>query len=212
MQDSARAGPASRGAGNARRPGRARRPLARAGGGCPRHGWRRCWPPGWSPAAQPGQRPRTRPPQASVPRPASRCRRARRSASRARTTPGPRRWLPPSTSRGRALTPCTTSPARTWRCARPWSLPRWNASSPPASLPPPPGRPCAAPAWSASSACRRSPIRPAPRHPPRSAVYLRVYATRVTTTSAGRQVASDGITVELTRSGGRWLVSAVLFY
>jgi hypothetical protein len=44
------------------------------------------------------------------------------------------------------------------------------------------------------------------------AVYLRVYATRVTTTSAGRQVASDGITIQLTRSGGRWLVSAVLFY
>jgi len=43
-------------------------------------------------------------------------------------------------------------------------------------------------------------------------VYLRVYATRVTTTSAGRQVASDGVTVELTRSGGWWLVSAVLFY
>jgi hypothetical protein len=43
-------------------------------------------------------------------------------------------------------------------------------------------------------------------------VYLRVYATRVTTTSAGRQVASDGVTVQLTRSGGRWLVSAVLFY
>ena len=43
-------------------------------------------------------------------------------------------------------------------------------------------------------------------------VYLRVYATRVTTTSAGRQAASDGITVQLTRSGGRWLVSAVLFY
>ena len=44
------------------------------------------------------------------------------------------------------------------------------------------------------------------------AVYLRVYGTRVTTTSAGRQVASDGITVQLTRSAGRWLVSAVLFY
>ena len=43
-------------------------------------------------------------------------------------------------------------------------------------------------------------------------VYLRIYATRVTTTSAGRQAASDGITVQLTRSGGRWLVSAVLFY
>jgi hypothetical protein len=48
--------------------------------------------------------------------------------------------------------------------------------------------------------------------PAPSAVYLRVYATRVTTTSAGRQVASDGTTVELTRTGGRWLVSAVLFY
>jgi hypothetical protein len=48
--------------------------------------------------------------------------------------------------------------------------------------------------------------------PTRDVVYLRVYATRVTTTSAGRQVASDGVTVELTRSGGRWLVSAVLFY
>ena len=43
-------------------------------------------------------------------------------------------------------------------------------------------------------------------------VYLRVYATRVTATSAGRQAASDGITVQLSRSGGRWLVSAVLFY
>jgi hypothetical protein len=50
-------------------------------------------------------------------------------------------------------------------------------------------------------------LEPAP-----SVVYLRVYATRVTTTSAGRQVASDGITVQLTRSGSRWLVSAVLFY
>ena len=48
--------------------------------------------------------------------------------------------------------------------------------------------------------------------PTPSVVYLRVYATRVTTTSAGRQAASDGITVQLTRSGGRWLVSAVLFY
>ena len=48
--------------------------------------------------------------------------------------------------------------------------------------------------------------------PAPSVVYLRVYATRVTTTAAGRQVASDGITVELTRTGSRWLVSAVLFY
>ena len=48
--------------------------------------------------------------------------------------------------------------------------------------------------------------------PTPAVVYLRVYATRVTTTSAGRQAASDGVTVELTRSGGRWLVSAILFY
>ena len=48
--------------------------------------------------------------------------------------------------------------------------------------------------------------------PTPAAVYLRVYATRVTTTSAGRQAVSDGVTVQLTRSGGRWLVSAVLFY
>ena len=48
--------------------------------------------------------------------------------------------------------------------------------------------------------------------PAPATVYLRVYATRVTTTWAGRQAASDGITVQLTRSGGRWLVSAVLFY
>jgi hypothetical protein len=48
--------------------------------------------------------------------------------------------------------------------------------------------------------------------PTASVVYLRVYATRATTSSAGRQVAGDGVTVELTRSGGRWLVSAVLFY
>jgi len=48
--------------------------------------------------------------------------------------------------------------------------------------------------------------------PTASVVYLRVYATRVTTSSARRQAASDGVTVQLTRSGGRWLVSAVLFY
>ena len=48
--------------------------------------------------------------------------------------------------------------------------------------------------------------------PAPSVVYLRVYATRVTTTSAGRQADSDGITVELTRTGGRWLVSAVLLF
>ena len=43
-------------------------------------------------------------------------------------------------------------------------------------------------------------------------VYLRVYAQRVTTTSAGRTVTSDGITVQLVRSHGRWLVARLLFY
>jgi len=41
-------------------------------------------------------------------------------------------------------------------------------------------------------------------------VYLRVHATRVTTIPGGRQVASDGITVQLTRSGSRRLAGAVL--
>jgi hypothetical protein len=40
--------------------------------------------------------------------------------------------------------------------------------------------------------------------------YLRVHATQVTTTSAGRQVASDGVPVQLTRSGGRRPAGAVL--
>jgi len=44
-----------------------------------------------------------------------------------------------------------------------------------------------------------------------SAAYLSVYATRVTVTTAGRTTGSDGITLRLTRSGTRWLVSAVLF-
>jgi hypothetical protein len=43
-------------------------------------------------------------------------------------------------------------------------------------------------------------------------VYLRVYAQRVTTTSAGRTVTSDGITVQLVRRHGRWLVARLLFY
>jgi len=42
--------------------------------------------------------------------------------------------------------------------------------------------------------------------------YLRVYATRLTVTTGGRTTDSDGITLRLTGSGGRWLVSAVLFY
>lgn len=48
--------------------------------------------------------------------------------------------------------------------------------------------------------------------PTPSTVYLRVYAARVTTTTAGRTTASDGVTLRLSRPGGRWLVSAVLFY
>jgi hypothetical protein len=50
--------------------------------------------------------------------------------------------------------------------------------------------------------------------PARSAsqLYLRIYAQRVTTTTGGRTVASDGITVQLTRRGRRWLVSSLLFY
>ena len=48
--------------------------------------------------------------------------------------------------------------------------------------------------------------------PTASVAYLRVYATRVTVTTARRTTGSDGITLRLARSGGRWLVSAVLFY
>ena len=48
--------------------------------------------------------------------------------------------------------------------------------------------------------------------PTSSVAYLRVYATRVTVTTAGRDTSSDGTTVQLTRTGGRWLVSAVLFW
>jgi hypothetical protein len=42
--------------------------------------------------------------------------------------------------------------------------------------------------------------------------YLRVYAARVTTSTAGRTAGSDGITLQLTHSGRRWLVSRLLFY
>jgi hypothetical protein len=48
--------------------------------------------------------------------------------------------------------------------------------------------------------------------PSPATVYLRVYATRVTTTTSGRITASDGVTLRLSSSAGRWLVSAVLFY
>ncbi len=45
-----------------------------------------------------------------------------------------------------------------------------------------------------------------------SVAYLSVNATRGgTVTTAGRTTDSDGITLRLTRSGGRWLVSAALF-
>jgi hypothetical protein len=42
--------------------------------------------------------------------------------------------------------------------------------------------------------------------------YLRVYAQQVTTSTAGRTVTSDGITLELTRHGRRWLVSRLLWF
>jgi hypothetical protein len=43
-------------------------------------------------------------------------------------------------------------------------------------------------------------------------VYLSVYARRITTTTAGRTVTSDGITLLLVRHHGRWLVAHLLFY
>jgi hypothetical protein len=46
----------------------------------------------------------------------------------------------------------------------------------------------------------------------RSVMYLRVCATRVTVTTADRGTGSDGTTLQLTRTAGRWLVSAVLFW
>ena len=59
----------------------------------------------------------------------------------------------------------------------------------------------------------RAVIRPDGAPSPTSSVaYLSVYATRVTVTTGGRTTGSDGITLQLTRSDGRWLVSAVLFY
>ena len=46
--------------------------------------------------------------------------------------------------------------------------------------------------------------------PTGSVACLRVYATRVTVTTAGRATASDGTTLQLTRTGGRRLAVAVL--
>jgi len=51
----------------------------------------------------------------------------------------------------------------------------------------------------------------APAPTPES-VYLRVYAVRVTTSTAGRTAVPDGITVQLARAGRRWLVARLLFY
>jgi hypothetical protein len=48
--------------------------------------------------------------------------------------------------------------------------------------------------------------------PTASTTFLRVYATRVTVTASGRTTASDGVTLRLAFTGGRWLVSAILFY
>jgi len=48
--------------------------------------------------------------------------------------------------------------------------------------------------------------------PTASVAYLRACASRVTITTAGHTTVSDGVTVQLTRTGGRWLVSAVLFW
>lgn len=50
---------------------------------------------------------------------------------------------------------------------------------------------------------------PAPR-PGR--MYLSVYARRITTTTAGRTLTSDGITLLLIRYHGRWLVARLFFY
>ena len=50
---------------------------------------------------------------------------------------------------------------------------------------------------------------PAPRS---GRVYLSVYARRITTTTAGRTVTSDGITLLLTPRHGRWLVARLFFY
>jgi len=46
--------------------------------------------------------------------------------------------------------------------------------------------------------------------PASDGVYLRGYATRMITTSADRPVASDGVTVQLTRSGSRRLAGTGL--
>jgi hypothetical protein len=48
--------------------------------------------------------------------------------------------------------------------------------------------------------------------PTATVTYLHVYAQQVTTSTAGRTVTSDGIALELTLRGRRWLVSRLLWY
>ena len=48
--------------------------------------------------------------------------------------------------------------------------------------------------------------------PTSQVAYLRVYAVRVTTGTAGRTAADDGITLQLDRPRARWLVARVLFF
>lgn len=54
---------------------------------------------------------------------------------------------------------------------------------------------------------------PAGAPPPTSTeMFLRVFAQRVTTTTAGRSASADGVTLQLVRRGHRWLVARLLFY
>ena len=53
---------------------------------------------------------------------------------------------------------------------------------------------------------------PALRNNPATPMRERKRLIRLLITDATLIKTSDGITVQLTRSGGRWLVSAVLFY
>jgi hypothetical protein len=48
--------------------------------------------------------------------------------------------------------------------------------------------------------------------PTATRVFLRVYAVRITRSVAGLTTRSDGITLQLTRSRGRWLVARLLFW
>ena len=48
--------------------------------------------------------------------------------------------------------------------------------------------------------------------PTSSRAYLRVYAERITVTTAGRTAAPDGVTVELSKVSRRWLAARILFF